>query len=119
MHFPWDVSGWVCLAGLPGGLSWFVLGLFWAYLSHLAGIYRLPEAILANLADLFVKSAMFLKNTKYDLWTWFWGPKFAQKSTIPVQFFGTTFDYFGLSFGTRPTLDPKIGPESLKASGPK
>ena len=32
------------------GLSWVVLSLFWAYVSHLAGIYCLLEAILANLA---------------------------------------------------------------------
>ena len=33
------------------GLSWVVLGVFWAYLSRLAGIYCLLEAILASLAD--------------------------------------------------------------------
>ena len=33
------------------GLSWVVLGMFVANLSHLAGIYCLVEAILANLAD--------------------------------------------------------------------
>ena len=36
------------------GLSCVLLSQFWVYLTHLAGIYCLLEAMLANLADTFV-----------------------------------------------------------------
>ena len=35
------------------GLCWSVLSLFWAYTSHLVGMYCLLGAILTNLGDLF------------------------------------------------------------------
>ena len=90
------------------GLSWVVLGLFWAHLSHLAGIYCLLEAIMANLAE---------KLKSFETFSIFGAQHWPRISQIPFHF----WVQFGMASGSisGPIQDPTIQPDSLTKLGSK
>ena len=98
------------------GLSWVGLGLFWASLSHFAGIYCLLEAIVANLADCLQKCNV--KKTKTYILDSALGPKLNPEIN-KTRFRSCVLFLTALGSVSAPLRDSKIGSEFLKTLGPK